>query len=73
MAEAFGFCAENILTRDHFIEVLNARFGKVGAQMDARFAEQDVEFDKRFAEQDGRFSKIELGIGSREKRMGRVG
>ncbi|MDO8864155.1 hypothetical protein Q6D67_20935 [Haliea sp. E1-2-M8] len=46
MAEAFGFYAENILTRDHFTEVLNARFGEFGAQMDARFAEQDAKFGK---------------------------
>ncbi|MFU8763542.1 MAG: hypothetical protein ACNA7T_03405 [Haliea sp.] len=52
MAEAFGFYAENILTKDHFTEVLNARFGEFGAQMDARFAEQDAKFE-------GRFSKLE--------------
>ena len=26
MAEAFGFYAENILTRDHFTDVINVRF-----------------------------------------------
>ncbi len=61
MAEAFGFYADNILTKDHFTEVLNARFGEFGAQMDARFTERDAKFDNRFAEQDakfeGRFSK----------------
>jgi hypothetical protein len=52
MAEAFGFYAENILTRDHFTEVLNTRFGEFGAQMDARFAQQDAKFE-------GRFGKVE--------------
>jgi hypothetical protein len=41
MAEAFGFYAENILTRDHFTDVVNARF-----------AEQDTKFEQRFARQD---------------------
>jgi hypothetical protein len=40
MAEAFGFYADNLLTKDHFTEVLNARF-----------AEQDAKFEKRFARQ----------------------
>jgi hypothetical protein len=39
------FCAqENSLTRDHFTEVLNTRFGEFGVQMDARFAGQDAKF-----------------------------
>ncbi|MDO8864154.1 hypothetical protein Q6D67_20925 [Haliea sp. E1-2-M8] len=77
MAEAFGFYAENILTRDHFTEVLNARFGEFGAQMDARFAEQDAKFDKRFAEQDAKFfgcfadqnARFEGRFGKLEKTM----
>jgi hypothetical protein len=52
MAEAFGFYAENILTKDHFTEVLNTRFGEFGARMDARFAQQDAKFE-------GRFGKVE--------------
>lgn len=50
MAEAFAVFAENILTKDHFEAVLDAR-------LDARFAEQDAKFDKRFAEQDARFER----------------
>ena len=50
MAEAFGFYAENILTKDHFEAVLDAK-------LDARFAEQDTKFEKRFAEQDAKFEK----------------
>ncbi|MDO8864166.1 hypothetical protein Q6D67_20990 [Haliea sp. E1-2-M8] len=41
MAEAFGFYAENILTKDHFEAVLDAK-------LDARFAEQDTKFEGRF-------------------------
>ncbi|MDO8862603.1 hypothetical protein Q6D67_12905 [Haliea sp. E1-2-M8] len=48
MAEAFGFYAENILTKDHFEAVLDAK-------LDARFAQQDAKFDKRFAEQGAKF------------------
>jgi hypothetical protein len=44
-AEAFGFYAENILTKDHFEAVLDAK-------LDARFAEQDAKFG-------GRFGKLE--------------
>jgi hypothetical protein len=49
MAEAFGFYADNILTKGHFTEMLNARFGEFGAQMDARFAEQGAKFEGRFS------------------------
>jgi hypothetical protein len=73
MAEAFGFYAENILTKDHFTEALNARFGEFGAQMDARFAEQDAKFDKRFGDIDRRFleqdAKFEGRFGKLEKTM----
>ena len=46
MAEAFGFYADNLLTKDHFHEALNARF-----------AQQDVKLEKRFAAQDARFAR----------------
>ena len=63
MAEAFGFYADNILTKDHFEGVVDSRFGELRAQMDQRFAEQDAKFDKRFAEQnakfEGRFGRLE--------------
>jgi len=59
MAEAFGFYAENILTRDHFTDVVNARFAEQDAKLevletkiDKRFAEQDAKFDQRLARQD---------------------
>ena len=54
MAEAFVFYADDLLTRDHFTEVLNARFAEQDARMEARFAEQDARVESRFAEQDAR-------------------
>jgi hypothetical protein len=63
MAEAFGFYADNLLTRDHFTEVLNARFAEQEARMDARFAQQEIRLEQRFTAQDGtfeaRFTKLE--------------
>ena len=50
MAEAFGFYADNILTRDHFEAVLDAK-------LDARFAQQDTKLDQRFADIDRRFTE----------------
>ena len=41
MAEAFGFYADNLLTRDHFNEVLGAGFAEQDARFDARLARQD--------------------------------
>ena len=52
MAEAFGFYADNLLTKDHFTEVLNARFAEQDARMEASFIEQDAKFEARFARQD---------------------
>jgi len=57
MAEAFGFYADNILTKDHFEGVVDSRFSELRAQMDQRFAEQDAKFDQRFAEQNAKFDK----------------
>ncbi|MDA8962448.1 hypothetical protein N9H37_03740 [Congregibacter sp.] len=63
MAEAFGFYADNLLTRDHFTAVLNARFAEQDAKLDVRFASQDAKFASSFAQQDAkferRFSKLE--------------
>ena len=56
MAEAFGFYADNLLTKDYFHEVLDARFAeqeaRFDAKFDARFAEQAARFEARFARQD---------------------
>ena len=43
-----GFMRDNILTRDHFEAVLDAK-------LDARFAQQDAKFEKRFGKPDERF------------------
>jgi hypothetical protein len=46
MAEAFACCAEsyadNLLTRDHFTEVLNARFAEQDARIEQRLGKQDT-------------------------------
>jgi hypothetical protein len=57
MAEAFGFYADNLLTKDHFTEVLNARFAEQEAKFEARFAQMDGKFEQRFAEQDVRIER----------------
>ena len=83
MAEAFGFYADNLLTKDHFNDVLNARFAEQEAHLDAkldarfaaqdaRFAEQDARFgsqDVRFMELDGRFIEFGARIESRFARQ----
>ena len=56
MAEAFGFYAANLLTRDHFNDVLNARFAEQDARMEQRFAEQDGKFEERFTAHDRKFA-----------------
>lgn len=63
MAEAFGFYADNILTKDYFEAVLEAR-------LSARFAEQDAKFDKRFAEVDKRFSEIDRRFVEQDAKFG---
>jgi hypothetical protein len=63
IAEAFGFYAENLLTRDHFTEVLNARFAESRAQIDQRFAEQDAKFDQRVAKVDRRLLLLTWMLG----------
>lgn len=63
MAEAFGFYADNLLTKDRFTEVLNGRFAEQDARLEARFVEQEAKIDTHFAQQDakfdGRFAKLE--------------
>ena len=52
MAEAFGFYADNIVTKDYLDSTLRAAF-----------AEQDAKFEKRFAAIDQRFIDIEHQLG----------
>jgi len=47
MAEAFGFYADNLLTRDHFTEVLNARFAEQDAKIERRLGSMDSKFEQR--------------------------
>ncbi|MAC34770.1 MAG: hypothetical protein CME38_14380 [Haliea sp.] len=65
MAEAFGFYADNILTKDYFEAVLEARLG-------ARFAEQDAKFDKRFAEIDRRFAEVDKRFAQIDRRFSEI-
>jgi hypothetical protein len=52
MAEAFGFYADNIVTKDYLDSTLRAAF-----------AEQGAKFEKRFAAIDQRFIDIERQLG----------
>ena len=63
MADAFSTFADELVTRDYFSEVLDARLTQHGAELEQRivekmmlrFAEQDAKFEARFAEQDAKF------------------
>lgn len=50
MAEAFGFYADNIVTRDYLDATLRAGFAEHGAAVDARFSEQKLRFSGQFGE-----------------------
>jgi hypothetical protein len=65
MAEAFGFYAENILTRDHFTDVINARFAEQDAKIEKRFAAQDAKFEQRFTGQDAKIEALEAKMDKR--------
>lgn len=56
MAEAFGFYADNRLTKDHFNDVINARFAEQDARIEKRLSEQDAKFEDRFTAHDQRFA-----------------
>jgi len=57
MAEAFGFYADNIVTRDYLDATLRAAFAEQETRIEVRLAEQDARLEKRFAEQDARLEK----------------
>ncbi|QIB65982.1 hypothetical protein [Kineobactrum salinum] len=73
MAEAFGFYADNLLTRDHFTEVFNARLGEIGVLMDHRFTRLDARFEERCSgietHFDKRFSDVETRFDQRCSQM----
>ena len=70
MAEAFSAFADNLVTKDYFSEVLEARLSQHSAdlqqriveKMNRRFAEQDEKFDGRFAEMDEKFTRRMAGM-----------
>ncbi len=69
MAEAFGFYADNLLTKDHFNDVLNARFAEQEAHLDAKLDARFAELDARFAAQDARFAEQDARFGSQDVRF----
>ncbi len=50
MAEAFGFYADNIVTRDHLDGTVRAAFAEQDARLEHRFAEQDLKFTRQVAD-----------------------
>jgi hypothetical protein len=72
MAEAFGFYADNLLTRDHFTEVLNARFAEQEARLEQRLGAMDSKFERRLDAMDSKFEKRHASLDSKfEKRFGK--
>lgn len=69
MAEAFGFYADNIVTRDYLDASLRAAFAEQETRIEVRLAEQDARLEKRFSDQDGRlekrFAELESGLEKR--------
>lgn len=59
MAEAFGFYADNIVTKEYLDATLRAAFVEQDAQFEKRFAA----IDQRFASIDQRFIDIEHQLG----------
>lgn len=70
MAEAFGFYSDNLLTKDHFTEVLSARFAEQEARFEAKLEagldSVESRIEKRFREHD---SKLERGLGVLDMKM----
>ena len=64
--------ADNLLTKDHFTEVLNARFAEQDARIETRFAEQDARMDARFVEQNAKFEARFVQIDARFARQDKV-
>lgn len=68
MAEAFGFYADNIVTRDYLDATLRAAFAEQETRIEVRLAEQDARLEKRFADHE-----VALGVrlGEQEVRFTR--
>lgn len=83
MADAFGFWATNIVTKDYLDVKLEAQAAQFAALLEQRFAEQDRKFetrfvsiegridqlDRRFAEIDGRFAEIDRRFAEIDRRF----
>lgn len=73
MADAFSTFADELVTRDYFNEVLDARLTQHGAELEQRivekmtlrFAEQDAKFEALFAKQDAKFEARFAGQGAK--------
>jgi hypothetical protein len=59
MAEAFGFYADNIVTRDYLDAALRAAFAEQDAKSDKRFADQESVITVRLNQQDIKLASIE--------------
>ncbi len=59
MAEAFGFYADNIVTRDYLDATLRVAFAEQDAKFDQRFAAQQTMITTRLNQQDVRLASIE--------------
>ena len=72
MAEAFGFYADNLLTKDHFTEVLNARFAEQDAKIEQRFAALDSKIDRSIIALDSKFEERITSLDSKfDRRFGK--
>jgi len=75
MAEAFSTFADELVTRDYFSEVLDARLTQHGAELEQRivekmtlrFAEQDAKFEARFAGQDAKFESHDARFSKQDR------
>ena len=75
MADAFSTFADELVTRDYFSEVLDARLTQHGAELEQRivekmmlrFAEQDTKVEARFAGQDAKFESHDARFGKQDR------
>ncbi len=65
MAEAFGFYADNLLTRDHFTEVLNARFAEQDERIERRLDAVESKFEQRTTALESKFEQRTTALESK--------
>ncbi|MAC32154.1 MAG: hypothetical protein CME38_00935 [Haliea sp.] len=63
MAEAFGFYADNIVTRDYLDATLRAAMTELAARLDARLNQQDVKLAAIEATMQGNFRVLSALMG----------